>query len=197
MYRLYRDATRYEDGKYFKDLSRLNRDLSRVIVLESDASRVYQTENVIQLAPWKGDMSDKELLAFLPFLESLFLPFGLLFFLILWLNYFHFFAALAMSGAGDVRPVVKAYEGTHIPTAFAENQRRIKQTQKVEPPARGLSALFKGKAGPDLQEQQAQQHKQFAQVIQQRQQQAPPQQQQPPQQQPEEGKSGGIWGWFK
>jgi import inner membrane translocase subunit TIM50 len=70
MYRLYRDATRYESGTYLKDLSRLNRDLSKVLVLETDPSRVSQPENVIQLAPWKGDLSDRELLAYLPFLES-------------------------------------------------------------------------------------------------------------------------------
>ena len=70
MYRLYRDSTRYEKGVYHKDLSRLNRDLSKVLVLETDPSRVNQQDNVIQLSPWKGDLNDKELLAYLPFLES-------------------------------------------------------------------------------------------------------------------------------
>ena len=34
MYKLYRDATRYVNGTHLKDLSSLNRDLKKVIVID-------------------------------------------------------------------------------------------------------------------------------------------------------------------
>ena len=71
MYRLYRDATRYVDGKYVKDLSHLNRDLSMVIIMDSNPeSFSLQQENGIALKPWKGQLGDKGLLEYIPFLEG-------------------------------------------------------------------------------------------------------------------------------
>jgi hypothetical protein len=87
----------------------------------------------------------------------------------------------------------------HIPSAFAENQRRMKAAaQKQEAPAKGISGLFKSTTKPvDIQEQQALQHQQFIQVLQQRQA-AAPQAQPAASDQPsaENTKSAGIWGWF-
>lgn len=71
MYRLYRDGTRYIDGKYVKDLSYLNRDLSKVIIMDSNPeSFSLQPENGIALKPWKGNADDKGLLEYIPFLEG-------------------------------------------------------------------------------------------------------------------------------
>lgn len=71
MYRLYREATRYVDGKYVKDLSHLNRDLSKVIIMDSNPdSFSLQPENGIALKPWKGEVKDQGLLEYIPFLEG-------------------------------------------------------------------------------------------------------------------------------
>lgn len=71
MYRLYREATRYKDGKHIKDLSYLNRDLSKVIIMDSNPeSFCLQPENGIALKPWKGEAKDTGLLAYIPFLEG-------------------------------------------------------------------------------------------------------------------------------
>lgn len=116
MWPLYREATKFEDGEIVKvsalhssplfpqliiqDLSYLNRDLSKVIIIDSQAKHVRkQPENAIVLDPWKGDRSDKELVSLIPFLE-----------------YIH-----TMQYA-DVRKVLKSFDGTHIPTEFARRE---------------------------------------------------------------------------
>ena len=71
VYRLYREATRYVDGKHVKDLSHLNRDLSKVIIMDSNPeSFSLQPENGIALKPWKGEPGDKGLLEYIPFFEG-------------------------------------------------------------------------------------------------------------------------------
>ncbi|KAJ4415849.1 mitochondrial inner membrane protein required for protein import [Gnomoniopsis sp. IMI 355080] len=97
---LFREATKYKDGEIIKDLSYLNRDLSKVIVIDSNPSHVRaQPENAIILPPWKGDPKDKELVSLIPFLE-----------------YIH-----TMQYA-DVRKVLKSFENKHIPTEFARRE---------------------------------------------------------------------------
>ena len=71
MYRLYREATRYQDGKFIKDLSHLNRDLSKVIIMDSNPEAFsMQPENGIALKPFKGSPDDTGLLEYIPFLEG-------------------------------------------------------------------------------------------------------------------------------
>jgi import inner membrane translocase subunit TIM50 len=71
MYRLYRDGTRYVDGQYIKDLSHLNRDLSKVIIMDSNPHAFsMQPENGVALKPWKGEPGDHDLLDYIPFLEG-------------------------------------------------------------------------------------------------------------------------------
>ena len=91
MYRLYRESTRFVDGKivkvrfhalssstlptffhFAKDLSYLNRDLSKVIMLDTDPDHVStHPENAVVLPKWKGDPKDKGLVAIIPFLECM------------------------------------------------------------------------------------------------------------------------------
>lgn len=100
MWPLYREATKFEDGEIVKDLSYLNRDLSKVIIIDSNAKHVRkQPENAIILDPWKGDRTDKELVALIPFLE-----------------YIH------TMQYPDVRKVLRAFDGKHIPTEFARRE---------------------------------------------------------------------------
>lgn len=78
----------------------MNRDLSKVIVIDSNASHVRnQPGNAIVLPPWKGDSKDKELVGLIPFLE-----------------YIH------TMQYSDVRKVLKSFEGKHIPTEFARRE---------------------------------------------------------------------------
>lgn len=94
---LSREATRYKDGKYIKDLSHLNRDLSKVIIIDTKKEATeMQPTNAIIIKPWKGDPKDRELLALINFLE--------------------FIAAM---GVPDVRPIIQDFGDKHIPTEFA------------------------------------------------------------------------------
>ena len=53
-----------------QDLTYLNRDLSKVILIDTDPEHVsLQPENSIILPKWKGDAHDKGLVALIPFLE--------------------------------------------------------------------------------------------------------------------------------
>ncbi|KAF2404447.1 NIF-domain-containing protein [Trichodelitschia bisporula] len=100
MFPLFREATRYEKGEYVKDLSFLNRPLSRTILIDTKAVHAkHQPENAIILEPWKGAPGDRELVSLIPFLEH-----------------------VATMGIDDVREAIKSFEGKHIPTEFARRE---------------------------------------------------------------------------
>lgn len=104
-HRLFREATRSINGKIVKDLSYLNRDLSKVISLDTDPEHVStHPENAIILPKWKGDPKDNGLIAIIPFLES-----------------------IAIYKPPDVRPILKAYEGKNIPLEYAKKEAEAKQ----------------------------------------------------------------------
>ncbi|XXH06152.1 hypothetical protein Hte_012598 [Hypoxylon texense] len=97
---LFREATKYKDGEIVKDLSYLNRDLSKVIIIDTKAEHVRnQPENAIILNKWTGDPKDTELVSLIPFLE-----------------YIH------TMQYKDVREVLKSFKGKHIPTEFARRE---------------------------------------------------------------------------
>jgi mitochondrial import inner membrane translocase subunit TIM50 len=108
-------------------LSYLNRDLSKVIIIDTHPSHTQkQPENAIILKPWKGDVKDNELVSLIPFLE-----------------YIH---TMAYS---DVRKAISSFAGAHIPTEFtrreavarAKFQEQIKEEQKKRPKHSGLGFL--------------------------------------------------------
>ncbi|PLB34325.1 protein translocase subunit TIM50 [Aspergillus candidus] len=102
---LFREATKYKDGEYVKDLSYLNRDLSKVIVIDTKEEHVHlQPENSIILDKWNGDPKDKTLVALIPFLEY-----------------------LAGMGVDDVRPVIKSFDGTFIPLEFSKREKAMRE----------------------------------------------------------------------
>ncbi|KAH7336576.1 hypothetical protein BKA65DRAFT_402558 [Rhexocercosporidium sp. MPI-PUGE-AT-0058] len=124
---LFREATRYENGEYIKDLEYLNRDLSKVIILDTKAAHVQkQPENAIVLKPWEGNVQDKELVSLIPFLE-----------------YIH---TMAYS---DVRKAIASFEGQHIPTEFARReaiarkkfQEQVEEEKKKRPKHSGVGFL--------------------------------------------------------
>ncbi|KAI2703899.1 hypothetical protein CBS147317_5192 [Penicillium roqueforti] len=120
---LFREATRYKDGEYIKDLQYLNRDLSKVILIDTKEEHArYQPENAIILDKWTGDPKDKTLVALIPFLEY-----------------------LAGMGVEDVRTVLKSFDGTPIPIEFAKREKAMRERfekdlaeEQKKRPSRGL-----------------------------------------------------------
>ncbi|CBX91275.1 hypothetical protein IAQ61_010633 [Plenodomus lingam] len=109
MWPLFREATRFEKGEYIKDLSYLNRDLSKVIMIDTDPSHVkLQPENAIILPKWKGEPGDKGLVALIPFLEYL--------------------AMMSQTGQPiDVRQVLKSMQGKDIPVEYARREAKLRE----------------------------------------------------------------------
>ncbi|KAL7420371.1 mitochondrial inner membrane protein required for protein import [Cryptotrichosporon argae] len=139
-YKLFRESTRYVDGKVVKDLSYLNRDLSKVIMLDTSAEHsALQPENAIVVKPWDGAPGDKGLVELIPFLES-----------------------VGIFAPPDVRPIIKAYEGKNIPVEYAKKEAEAKRIaveewERTHPtPTAGagsgfLSSLFGGVSNPGQQ----------------------------------------------
>ncbi len=67
--KLFRDATTYKDGKIVKDLTKLNRPIHRIVMVEHrpDAYSM-QPENTIRIKPWHGDVKDQTLISLMPIL---------------------------------------------------------------------------------------------------------------------------------
>ncbi|XP_025039145.1 CTD small phosphatase-like protein isoform X2 [Pelodiscus sinensis] len=70
--RLFRESCVFHRGNYVKDLSRLGRELSKVIIVDnSPASYIFHPENAVPVQSWFDDMMDTELLDLIPFFEGL------------------------------------------------------------------------------------------------------------------------------
>lgn len=125
-YKLYRESTRYVNGKIVKDLSYLNRDLSKVILIDTNPEHVaMQPENAIIVKPWDGKPGDKGLVDLIPFLES-----------------------IGIFAPPDVRPILKAYQGKDIPVEYAKREAERKQAAIEEwERDHGSSAASTGGAG--------------------------------------------------
>lgn len=122
-YSLYRFATTHKHGTYLKDISHLNRDPAKVLVLGHDvAGFAPHPENFIRVEPWTGAAQDTVLEDSIDFLEM-----------------------LAFSGLKDVRPVAQQYDGKVFPEAFQRAQEasfaQLKQLQKTSIQGR-ISSLF-------------------------------------------------------
>ncbi|XP_007180037.1 mitochondrial import inner membrane translocase subunit TIM50 isoform X1 [Balaenoptera acutorostrata] len=108
-YRLFRDATRYMDGHHVKDISCLNRDPARVVVVDckKEAFRL-QPYNGVALRPWNGNSDDRVLLDLSAFLKT-----------------------IALNGVEDVRTVLEHYALEEDPLeAFKQRQSRLEQEEQ-------------------------------------------------------------------
>ncbi|KAF7990081.1 hypothetical protein HCN44_009024 [Aphidius gifuensis] len=111
MYRLVRDATRFIDGHHVKDLDALNRDLSKVIVIDWNPNNVkLHPQNALVLPRWNGNDDDttlNDLAAFLKMIHA--------------------------TNVADVRDVITYYQQFDNPLeAFRENQRKLLQQMEDE-----------------------------------------------------------------
>ncbi|KAF8883276.1 HAD-like domain-containing protein [Infundibulicybe gibba] len=123
-HRLFREATRSINGKIVKDLSYLNRDLSKVILLDTDPEHVStHPENAIIIPKWKGDPRDIGLVAMIPFLES-----------------------IGIYKPADVRPILTAYQDKDIPIEYAkkEAEAKAKHVEEWKTKARGVTGFSVG-----------------------------------------------------
>ncbi|XP_045041300.1 mitochondrial import inner membrane translocase subunit TIM50 isoform X1 [Desmodus rotundus] len=108
-YRLFRDATRYMDGHHVKDISCLNRDPARVVIVDckKEAFRL-QPYNGVALRPWDGNSDDRVLLDLSAFLKT-----------------------IALNGVEDVRTVLEHYALEDDPLeAFKQRQSRLEQEEQ-------------------------------------------------------------------
>ncbi|KAI3848732.1 hypothetical protein MKW98_012443 [Papaver atlanticum] len=104
-YRLSRSATRYQEGKHYRDLSKLNRDPSRILYVSGHAlDSSLQPDNCVPIKPWKMEADDTTLLDLIPFLDY-----------------------VARHRPTDIRPVLESYKGHDIAKEFIE---RSKETQR-------------------------------------------------------------------
>ncbi|XP_051125319.1 mitochondrial import inner membrane translocase subunit TIM50 [Andrographis paniculata] len=111
-YRLSRGATRYIDGKHYRDLSKLNRDPAKVLYISGHAlESSLQPENSVPLKPWQGEGDDTALLDLIPFLEY-----------------------VAKHRPADIRSVLASYQGHDIAKEFIErskeHQRRMQEQKQ-------------------------------------------------------------------
>uniref|UniRef100_A0ACD5U1T8 Uncharacterized protein n=1 Tax=Avena sativa TaxID=4498 RepID=A0ACD5U1T8_AVESA len=108
-YRLSRPATKYQDGKHYRDLSKLNRNPEHVLYISAHAlESCLQPENCVSVKPWKLETEDTQLLDLIPFLEY-----------------------LATARPLDVRTVLAAYQGHDIAEEFAKRAKKVER-QKQE-----------------------------------------------------------------
>ena len=91
MHRLYKDSTRFYRGKHVKDLSKLNRDLRKVVIVDDDPDAFqFQPENGIRIKPFLDpkDKNDRSLDKLRKFL-----------------------IALVMEGVDDIPAVLSRFKG--------------------------------------------------------------------------------------
>ncbi|XP_037072373.1 mitochondrial import inner membrane translocase subunit TIM50-C-like [Pollicipes pollicipes] len=110
MYRLFKDSTRYVNSHHVKDLNCLNRDLSKVIMVDwNDKSVQLNPRNHLRVKKWAGNDDDRSLVDLAMLLK-----------------------AVATSGVGDVREVMDFYRQYDDPLqAFRENQRRLQEQEEA------------------------------------------------------------------
>lgn len=125
MWPLGREATKYKNGEIVKDLSYLNRDLSKVIIIDTDAKHVQlQPENAIVLPKWTGDPKDTTLVSLVPFLEF-----------------------IHTMEYGDVRKVLKSFDGKDIPVEFARREALARADHQKRLEAMGVKKKSQGGGG--------------------------------------------------
>ncbi|KAJ8714740.1 hypothetical protein PYW07_002965 [Mythimna separata] len=116
-YRLFRDSTHFIDGVHVKNLEGLNRDLSKVIVIDwNKQATKFHPQNSLILKKWKGADEDTALLDLANLLQT-----------------------IAMSDVIDVREVLTYYSQFDDPiAAFRENQRKLmEQLEEKEREGKG------------------------------------------------------------
>lgn len=124
MYRLVKNATDYIDGHHVKNLDRINRDLSRVIMIDWNADSVkLQRENALVIPRWNGEDGDQQLIQLAEFLNI-----------------------VSASEVSDVREVLSYYKQFDNPLeVFKENQRKLLEMQEEQKQISGTLPVNKAR----------------------------------------------------
>jgi len=108
-FRLFRESTNFKDNNYVKDLSFMNRDMSKIIMIDWDESSYkLQPRNALhRIKKWEGEEGDTDLVYLASFLKM-----------------------IASSGVSDVREVLDYYNGETNPLdTFKMNQVRLHEAE--------------------------------------------------------------------
>ncbi|VAH21118.1 unnamed protein product [Triticum turgidum subsp. durum] len=106
--KLSRPATKYQDGKHYRDLSKLNRNPAQVLYVSAHAlESCLQPENCVTVKPWKLENDDTELLDLIPFLEY-----------------------LAIARPSDIRAVLASYQGHDVAKEFRKRSKDKQAKQR-------------------------------------------------------------------
>ncbi|CAA7050787.1 unnamed protein product [Microthlaspi erraticum] len=106
-YRLARGATKYVNGKHYRDLSKLNRDPKKILYVSGNAFETsLQPENCVPIKPYKLESDDTALVDLIPFLEY-----------------------VARNCPGDIRPVLASYERKDVAKEFIDRRMQEQRGQ--------------------------------------------------------------------
>ncbi|KAK5810645.1 Mitochondrial import inner membrane translocase subunit TIM50 -like protein [Gossypium arboreum] len=112
-YRLSRGDTKYQTGKHYRDLSKLNRNPAKILYVSAHAfESSLQPENCVPIKPFKLEGDDTALLDLIPFLEY-----------------------VARNSPADIRQVLQSYERKDLAKEFLERSKeyqRRKQEQRQQ-----------------------------------------------------------------
>ncbi|KAJ1819678.1 mitochondrial inner membrane protein required for protein import [Coemansia sp. RSA 2675] len=131
-FRLYKDHMRNIDGKNYKDLTTINRDMSKVIMIDiSPDSLKMQPDNVLLARPFRGEPGDNWIEQITEFLE-----------------YIH------MMEPKDVRPWIKVYKGLDAAHEFVKwedaiRKKHVEDWEEKRKNAGSLKTLIFGGAPAD------------------------------------------------
>ncbi|KAJ1453681.1 HAD-like domain-containing protein [Pelagophyceae sp. CCMP2097] len=118
MHRLYRDATKFVGGHHCKDLSRLNRDPRKIVVIDDNPLEMsLQPGNAVFVTPYKdaSDRTDTELEDLIPFL-----------------------AALVNEGVKDVPHVISKFSANDAKTVAREYNDKLNASKQKSESVRSL-----------------------------------------------------------
>ncbi|KAF6996807.1 hypothetical protein CFC21_013105 [Triticum aestivum] len=108
--KLSRPATKYQDGKHYRDLSKLNRNPAQVLYVSAHAlESCLQPENCVTVKPWKLETDDTELLDLIPFLEY-----------------------LAIARPSDIRAVLASYQGHDVAKEFRKRSKELERHKQAK-----------------------------------------------------------------
>jgi hypothetical protein len=129
MHRLYRESTRFIDGVHVKDISKLNRNIDRIIVIDDDALSVsLQPDNLIRVKPYENpnDRQDRALENLTPLLIE-----------------------IAKENYKDIPKILRQFKGLDADEIAVEYRKRIDgmRQDRAQQMTRGLGR-FAGRPAP-------------------------------------------------
>uniref|UniRef100_A0A7S2WSD5 Mitochondrial import inner membrane translocase subunit TIM50 n=1 Tax=Rhizochromulina marina TaxID=1034831 RepID=A0A7S2WSD5_9STRA len=131
-HKLFRESTTFHQGAYVKDLSHLNRDMKKVLLIDDDPLAFqFQPENAIQIKPYTDayDRDDTVLEDLIPFL-----------------------AAMVNEGVTDFPAVLRNFrskDAGEIANSYSNLLSSVKQRQE-EATTRGLGGLLRNLSPQDM-----------------------------------------------